>query len=213
MLISDSPRKLRVILMQETNLFINAYLSMQPSFAKFLPVALMIGASAGLVVYLSATLSSSYPWAGAVWLIFISWALYFMAGAKASRMHKYALGLTGGIVAGWLTLAALSYVSSVVGSTWGLPVTVFFIATAIVLLELTDWFELAPAYFFSYAAYFAFVFGGFGGDVSNGTQAISVWAMLMAGLVVGWLTSTIRTAIFNVEQVPLEHRGTVFDRE
>src|SRR3989344_1042647 len=114
---------------------------MQPSFAKFFPAALMIAVVAALAVYASGALGATYPWAGAVWLIFISWALYFMAGAKASRMHKYALGLTGGIVAGWLTLAALSYVSSVVGSTWGLPVTVFFIATAFVRLELTDWCE------------------------------------------------------------------------
>src|SRR3990167_4621277 len=186
---------------------------MQPTFGNYLPVALFVGVVAALVVYASSALGASYPWAGAVWIVFISWALYFMAGAKASRIHKYVLGLVGGVFAAWLTLALVSFVTGIVGPTLGLPVTVFFIAVAIILLELTDWFELAPAYFFAYASYFAFVFGGFGGDVSNGTQAISVWAMLMAGLVGGWLTSTIRTAIFNVEQVPLEHRGTVFDRE
>ena len=95
---------------------------MQPSFAQFLPVALMIGVTAAFVVYLSSTLSANYPWAGAVWLVFISWALYFMAGAKVSRIHKYAIGLTGGIVAGWLTLAVLSWFTALFGPTLGLPI-------------------------------------------------------------------------------------------
>lgn len=188
-------------------------MSQQPSFAKFFPVALMIGAAAAIVVYLSGLAGQTYPWAGAVWLIFVTWALYFMAGAKASRAHKYIFATTGGIIAGWITLVVLSSVSSIVGSTLGLPVTVFFVATTIVLLELTDWFELAPAYFFSYAAYFAFVFGGFGGGASNATQGFYVWVMLMAGLAVGFITATLRQSIFNVERVPFEWRETVYDKE
>ena len=186
---------------------------MQPSFAKFFPAALMIGVVAALVVYASGALGATYPWAGAVWLIFISWALYFMAGAKVSRIHKYAIGLTGGLVFGWLTLAIMPFFSSIFGATWGLPMTVLVVATTIVLLELTDWFELAPAYFFSFAAYFAFVFGGFGGDASNLTAGIYAWVMLMVGLGVGFITSTLRTSIFNIEKVPLEWRDTVYDSE
>lgn len=188
-------------------------MSKQPSFAKFFPVALMIGVIGGVVVYLSALAGQTYPWAGAVWLIFVTWALYFIAGARVSRLHKCFFATTGGIIAGWITLAVLAYVSSIVGATLGLPVTVFFVATTIVLLELTDWFELAPAYFFSYAAYFAFVFGGFGGSASTAMQGFYVWVMLVVGLFVGWLTATLRSTIFNIEHVPFEWRQTVYDRE
>lgn len=186
---------------------------MQPSFGNYLPVALFVGLVAALLVYASSAFGATYPWAGAVWIIFISWALYFMAGAKASRIHKYVLGLVGGVFAGWLTLALVSFTSGIVGATLGLPVTVFFIASAIILLELTDWFELAPAYFFAYAAYFAFVFGGFGGEATNAMQAVYVSIMLMVGIFVGWIVAVARAMIFDFERVPLEHRGTVFDKE
>lgn len=173
----------------------------------------MIGAVAALVVYFSGALSATYPWAGAVWLVFISWALYFMAGAKVSRIHKYVLGLTGGIVAGWLVLYVLEYMTGVFGTTWALPATIFVVATVIVLLELTSWFELAPAYFFSFAAYFAFVFGGFGGSADNLTQGIWVWAMLMAGIGIGFVSATLRTAILKAQGLPVERHKTVFDSE
>lgn len=185
----------------------------QPSFSKFLPIALMIGVAAAAVVYISSAVSATYPWAGAVWIVFISWAMYFMAGAKISRMHKYALGLLGGVVFGWITLWLIPIFTSVVGSTWGLPVTVFFVAVAIVLLELTDWFELAPAYFFSFAAYFAFVFGGFGGDASYAVQGVYVSIMLGAGLLGGLITASLRKMILDVERVPFEMRDTIFDKE
>src|SRR3989338_529591 len=177
---------------------------MQPTFGNYLPVALFVGVVAALVVYASSALGASYPWAGAVWLVFISWALYFMAGAKTSRIHKYILGLTGGVVFGWLVIAALPYFTGVFGGTWGLPATVFVAATLIVLLELTDWFELAPAYFFAFAGYFAFLFGNFAGDASPLMAGVYAWILLMAGIGVGLLTASLRQLILSSERVPFE---------
>lgn len=188
-------------------------MSKQPSFFKFLPVSLMVGVVASVVVYMSAVMSQTYPWAGAVWVIFISWAMYFAMGAKTSRIHKYILGLTAGLVAGWITLYVLSYMTDMFGAALALPVTVFLIATVIVQLELTDWLELAPAYFFSYAAYFAYVFGGFEAGASNMTQGIHVWILLMAGIALGWLVAVLRKSIFNIERVPLDMRRTMYDKE
>lgn len=188
----------------------------QPTFTQFLPVALMVSFCAALVVYLSTQVfGSMYAWSGAVWVIFISWGMYFMAGAKVSRIHKYIFGLTGGVVLGWLTLLLMGFMSGIVGDSFGLSATVFCAAFLILLLELTDWFELAPAYFFAYATYFAFVFGGFAGDAaaSNLTQGIYVWVLLMIGIAVGFITATLKTKIFNYEQVPLHLRNTVFDKE
>lgn len=185
----------------------------QPSFFKFLPVSLMVAAVAAIVVYGCLAFAPTYPWMGAVWVIFISWAMYFAYGAKLSRMHKFVLGLTAGLVAGWVTLAVLDYATRMVGGALALPVTVFFIALIIVQLELSDWLELAPAYFFSYAAYFAFVFGGFDKGASNELQGVHIWVLLMAGLALGWLVAWLRRSIMNIERVPLDMRNTVFDKE
>lgn len=189
-------------------------MSIQPPFSKWLPVALMVGALAGLSVWASLQLGATVaPWIAAPWVMFISWGLYFMAGAKPSRMHKYFFGLTGGIVFGLVTLVVAEIVSQVVGPVWGLPITVFLAATIIVLLELTDWFELAPAYFFTYAGYFAYLSTGVGGDANIYVQALYYFVLTMAGLALGYISATLKTQIFNVEKVPLESRGTVFDRE
>lgn len=191
-------------------------MSRQPTFKEWLPVALMVAAAAGIVVYLSTSVFAAiYPWAGAVWVIFISWGLYFMAGAKVSRIHKYIFGLTGGVIFGWLTIIVSGILTDILGASLGLPATVFIAAFLILLLELTDWFELAPAYFFAYATYFAFVFGQFAGDpsASDFTQAIYVWILLMVGILAGFITATLKTKIFNYEGVPFEFRNTVFDKE
>ena len=186
----------------------------QPSFGKFLPVAVMIGVAAALVVYLSVNVfASMYPWAGAVWVIFISWALYFMAGAKVSRIPKYVLGLVGGVVFGLVTLMLMSNVFAPMVGAYALPVTVFFVATAIVLLELTNLFELAPAYFFGYATYFAYVFNPNLASTSNAMDVVYVSVLLLVGVLVGYITATLRAKILDMERVPFELRDTIFDKE
>lgn len=159
---------------------------------------------------------AQYLKVGAIWVPFISWPLYFAIGAKPSRLHKEVFGLTGGIIFGYLTLFASGPISSVVGSTLGLPVTVFFVAFIILILELTDWFELATAYFFAYAGYFAYVFGGFGGEYSLSTAAKSMipyWILLMVGLVLGVLTAASRKKILEKEGVYGAAQETIFDKE
>jgi len=129
------------------------------TFKKFLPVGLMIAAVATLYVIVAQYLKVS-----ALWVPFISWPLYFIAGAKPSRLHKEVIGLIGGVIFAYLTLVVVVPFTGIFGGVLGLPLTVFLVALIIVMLELTDWFELAPAYFFSFAGYFAYVFGGFGGQ-------------------------------------------------
>lgn len=190
-------------------------MSIQPTFKQWLPVALMVALAAAIVVYLSTQVfASMYAWTGAVWVIFISWGMYFMAGAKVSRMHKYILGLTGGVVLGWLTILLSNVFTDLIGGALALSVTVFIAAFLILMLELTDWFELAPAYFLAYATYFAYVSGGASGDeASFFTQGIYVWVLLMAGILAGFITATLKTKIFNYTDVPLHTRNTVFDKE
>ncbi|MBI2640392.1 MAG: DUF1097 family protein [Candidatus Sungbacteria bacterium] len=50
------------------------------TFTKFLPVAVLIGIFAAFSIVLTNWLAL------AVWPLFISWGLYFIAGAKPSRL-------------------------------------------------------------------------------------------------------------------------------
>ena len=181
------------------------------TFTKFLPVPIMIGVVAALWMVVSGQLSTaSYPLVP--WVPFIGWALYFMAGAKLSRLHKEAIGLTGGIVAAAIVLIFANQFGAVLGQ-WTLPVIVFFVAFFIVLLELTDWFELAPAYFFSFAGYFAYLLGKFAGTTMTAQHLVWFWALIMIGLALGVLTAKLRKWILTAEGVPESEQQTIFDRE
>ncbi|OGG76393.1 hypothetical protein A2950_00300 [Candidatus Kaiserbacteria bacterium RIFCSPLOWO2_01_FULL_55_19] len=186
------------------------------NFAKFFPVALIVGILAAISVlgwqYFSD--ASRYPWLQ-IWPVFITWGLYFVAGAKIGRLHKEILGITGGILFGYLTLliAFAPSVQSALGGTWSLPVTVFVIATIIVLLELTDWFEFAPVYFIAYAGYFAYVFGKFSGGAGNATEMFYFWVPMMVGLAFGVVTAVLRKRLLEAEGVYGSAQETVFDKE
>lgn len=193
----------------------------QPSFKQWLPVAVLMGIFASASVLITSLIASTIPslaWVGAsVWVLFISWAVWFATGARLSRLHKCIFSLSGGVVFGWLTLFVnSSVIAPLLGNfagLWALPVTVFFVAVAIVLLELTDWFEIGYAYFFAFASYFAFLFGGFVAGVSPFTSAFYFWILLMAGLGLGILSSTLKNKLFIIERVPLDQRNTIFDKE
>lgn len=188
---------------------------MQPTFKQFFPYAVVVGVLAAATVYASSALSGTWAPAGAVWVPFIAWALYFAGGAKTSRIHKYAIGLVGGAAFGWITLLGAGFFGGIVGATWALPVTVFFVAIAILLLELTDWFEYAPAYFFGYAAYFAYLFGNFPG--ADGGKAVvpalvNTSILLLVGLGIGYVSATLRGKVLDMTGTPADHRQTIFDK-
>jgi hypothetical protein len=176
---------------------------------KFLPVALMIGVVAGLWMIVSAKLSL------VPWVPFISWALFFGAGAgKFKRVPKEIIGLTGGVIAAVVLLYLLPVANGIFGETWGLPFLVFLAGTIIVLLELTNWFELAPAYFYSFAGFFAYLFGGFAGTTTMSPQLIiTFWVLLLIGTGLGILTGFLRGAILGAVGVPQDQRKTIFDKE
>lgn len=175
---------------------------------KFIPVALMISLVAALYV-----IGANWLKVSALWAPFISWPLYFIAGAKPSRLHKEVIGLSGGVLAGYLVLLAVGPVSGAIGATLGLPLIVFLVAFIIVMLELTDWFELAPAYFFAFAGYFAYFFGNFAGNATAFQAMFPFWGLLMAGLALGYLTALLRKKILEKEGVFGAAQDTVFDKE
>lgn len=180
-------------------------------------MALLVGVLAGLSVYLTIQIGMSNPswgWFAAPWVLFISWGAWFSIGAKMHRMTKFIAALTGGVVFGWLTVIASSWFTAWFGAALGLPLTVVAAATCIVLLELTSLFELAFIYFFTYAGYFAYVFGGFAGQgVDPLMNAVYFWVLLMLGVVFAVVNVYLKNMLFNVERVPLDQRNTLFDKE
>ena len=178
------------------------------TLTKFIPVSAMVAFAAALWIYIGS-------WAGlALWVPFISWAMYFVFDPTASRPKraiKEVIGLTGGILFGYATLVIMPVMGGLFGGTHALPVTVFIVAFTIVMLELTNWFELAPAYFFSYAGYFAYVFGGFA--ESKESALVPFWFLIMIGLAIGFATALVRRKILEREGVFGSSQQTVFDKE
>ncbi|MBI2098776.1 MAG: DUF1097 domain-containing protein [Candidatus Wildermuthbacteria bacterium] len=179
------------------------------TFGKFLPVAASVGVLAALWV----AIGSAY--ALVLWVPFLSWALVFGAGAgKLSRVPKELIGLVGGTVAGALVVYLLPMFSSVLGGALALPVLIFIAATLIVLLELTNWFELAPAYFFSFAGWFAYLFGGFAGEGGMTTSSLLMYTVLLfVGTGFGVATVLLRKFWLDMMKVPMDQRQTIFDKE
>ncbi|MDO8474364.1 MAG: DUF1097 domain-containing protein [bacterium] len=179
------------------------------TFGKFLPVAVSVGLLAALWV----AVGSAY--ALVLWVPFLSWALVFGAGAgKLSRVPKEIIALIGGTIAGVLVVYLLPSFNSLLGDTLGLPALVFLAGTSIVLLELTNWFELAPAYFYSFAGFFAYLFGGFAGPAGMTVASITMYLVLLfVGTGLGVITVFMRTFLLDLMKVPLDQRQTIFDKE
>ncbi|HCM36803.1 MAG: hypothetical protein A3J30_00475 [Candidatus Wildermuthbacteria bacterium RIFCSPLOWO2_02_FULL_47_9c] len=179
------------------------------TFGKFLPVAASVGVLAALWV----AVGSAY--ALVLWVPFLSWALVFGAGAgKLNRVPKEVIGLVGGTVAGVLVVYLLPAFTSVLGGTLALPVLIFIAGTLIVLLELTNWFELAPAYFFSFAGFFAYLFGGFAGEAGMTVSSVLMYvALLVLGTALGIATIFLRKFWLDMMKVPMDQRQTIFDKE
>lgn len=181
------------------------------TFKKFIPVSLMIAAVAAIYILVAPYLKIS-----SLWVPFISWPLYFIAGAKPSRLHKEIFGLAGGIILGFLTILVSGILTPMLGG-YALAATVFIAAFIIVMLELTDWFELAPAYFFAFAGYFAYVFGGFAGVMSTSADyalaMVPFALLLLLGLGLGYITALLRKKILEKEGLYGKDQETVFDKE
>ncbi len=186
----------------------------QPPVKVWFLFSVIIGVLASLTVLASNILSKETPWLGLVWVPFITWALYFIAGSRLSRLHKEVIGVVGGVVFGLLTIIIGNWLNGIVGDLYGYPLTVFFVAIIIVMLELTDWFELAPAYFFAYAGYFAATFG-FAEEMGYSHSQMAWYYVILSliGFALAIISSKIRMALMEGMHVPADSRATMFDKE
>lgn len=179
------------------------------SIAKFAPVAAAIGILAG------GWIAVGNAYSLVLWVPFLSWALVFGAGAaKFSRVPKEVIGLVGGTAIAVILVLLIPRVTDIVGGTLALPLLVFLAAFIIVMLELTDLFELAPAYFYSFAGFFAYLFGGFEGGVGITTGSVTMYiVLLLVGTGLGLVSVIVRNFILNALKVPKDQQQTVFDKE
>lgn len=182
----------------------------QPSFLKFLPVTLNVG----IWVFIWLWVGLAYNLV--LWIPFISWAMWYMVGptwsVRKKRFHKNIIGALGGTLYAAVFIALIPAFSSVFGS-FAIPVLGFLAGMTIVLLELTNWFEYATAYFFTFAGYFAFAFGGFASGAIF-QDILYFLALILAGFLLGFITDTIRVYILKAEGLTDESlQYTIFDRE
>lgn len=150
-----------------------------------------------------------------LWVPFLSWALVFGAGAgKLHRIPKEVIGLIGGTIVAALVVLLLPTFASILGEPLALPTLVFLAATLIVMLEFTNWFELAPAYFFSFAGFFAYLFGGFAGEAGMTVSSVLMYVvLLLIGTAIGATTIIVRKLLLDAMKVPSDQQQTIFDRE
>lgn len=196
----------------------------QVSFAKFFPIALMVGVFAFLLLWIGGMYGVQ------AWVVFIAWAMWYAIGPTLSvrkkRFVKNLIGGLGGVVYAIVFLLLIPTFSQFAGS-FAVPVLAFLAGVTIILLELTDWFEVATSYFFTFAGFFAYAFGKFGvGDYGilfsgkigmiDGYVADGLWytAYLLIGLAIGFMTDFLRFQILKGEGLPDEsQQRTIFDRE
>ena len=156
---------------------------------------------------------------------FITWGLYFAAGAGKPGFQKAAIGSVFGCIAG-LLLMILAPKTADLPDFWGISLWVLIIAFFVILLmALGDWYYV-PAVFGAFASVVVWWIatgldgwakhgggvgkslkalgdpatagaGAFGGVLSTpyGWVAVSILATLILGCIMGVLTSTISAAI------------------
>ena len=168
------------------------------SAAKWAPVALMVGVLAAIYVIIAGKLGLI------LWAAFISWPLYFLAGATIKKMDEAVIGLSGGLIAGWGLIKLMPIFSGAFGG-WTLPVLVVIVAFIIVFLEIVPEFNMAPAYFFSFASFFAAM-----GSINLATgqpygpgfdTVIKLWIPLMIGLVFAFISVKMVNKMLQVQGV------------
>ncbi|KKS38215.1 MAG: hypothetical protein A3G49_02125 [Candidatus Sungbacteria bacterium RIFCSPLOWO2_12_FULL_41_11] len=200
---------------------------MQPKFLQYLPVAAHIG------LWVFIWLWAGLTWGLVLWIPFISWSMWYIIGPTFSlrkkRFNKNLIGAVGGTVYAIVFILLIPVASKLFGF-YGIPVLGFFAGLTIVLLELTNLFEYAMSYFFTFGSYFAFAFAGkaFGavgdyGIVFAGTvgplegymkDVVYFLFLVFVGFLLGFITDIARDKILKMEGLADDSaQKTIFDRE
>lgn len=149
---------------------------------KNMKLALSVGILAGLWVFFSVTVGkigglTIYPW-----VVFITWPLFFAAGANNEAAIKVATAAVWGPIFGWLCVfIGIKTLGPLIGVPVALGLMVGILAIAIVIM-MTDipFFSFGPGAFCCWATFFATNFDFVGSVV-----------VLLIGVGLGWLSVNI----------------------
>lgn len=154
-----------------------------------MPLALSVGILAAILTYLAVATSASCH--VVVWVSFISWAAYFVAGANRQAV-KCIAPLAMGTIWGLICILVMTGIFQQAFSLPILSVLVGIAALAIVLMMRFPLFALAPAQFLGFAAFFGALFGNAAGtDVAPGLVAVYVIISLAVGVLFGLVSVEI----------------------
>lgn len=204
---------------------INTLKMNQPTFLKFLPVTIHVGIWAFIWLWAGV----SFGWV--LWIPFISWAGWYSIGPthamRKKRFLKNLIGAFGGIVYAVAFILLIPIFANVFGS-FAIPALGFLAGMTIVLLELTNWFEWAVGYFFTFAGFFAYAFGAFGAAGDYAIIFTGSWGpaagyitdvgyfflFIVVGFALGFVTDFGRVKLLNMAGYATEaEQKTIFDRE
>ena len=200
---------------------------MQVSFLKFLPVTINVGIFAFLWLWIG------LKYELVLWVTFIGWSMWYVMGpslaVRRRRAAKNFVGAVGGVLYAIIFILLIPKLYPYFGG-YTIPALGFLAGMTIVLLELTNWFEVATSYFFTFAGYFGFAFAcaAFGGlgdyaGIFQGVygpaggyirDVIYFIAMIAIGFGIGFVTDTMRFWILYAEGLKDEsQQKTIFDKE
>lgn len=149
---------------------------------KNMKLALSVGILAGLWVFFSLTVGSIggitlYPW-----VVFITWGLFFTAGADNKAAVKVATTAVWGPIFGWICVfVGATTLGPIIGVPVGLGILVAICAWAIVIM-MTDIpiFSFGPGAFAGWAVFFA-----------TGNDFVGSVIILLVGVCLGWISVKI----------------------
>jgi hypothetical protein len=163
-------------------------------FKKFIVIPVYIAILAAAFIVLDQVLSPYMPIAdnkGFGWVTFQAWAMYFLAGGTV----KGGLRTFFGYVLGVLSAIIIIKLAGVLGSTgfWAVPLAVLVMVIPMCSLERAhSLIDFVPALFVSSALIFAF--GQIYPAATMTSSVITILVYCGIGMVLGFITVSIRTA-------------------
>ncbi len=158
---------------------------------KNMKLALSVGILAGLWVCFAVTV----PTFGGVtiysWVVFITWALFFAAGANNTAAIKVATTAIWGPILGWICVyLGATILGPITGVAVGLGIIVAICAWTVVIM-MTDipFFSFGPGAFACWAVFFA-----------TGNDFVGSVVILLVGVCLGWISVKI-PSLFTKKEV------------
>jgi len=163
-------------------------------FKKFIVIPVFIAILAAGFIVLDQLLSPHMPIAdnkGFGWVTFQAWAMYFLAGCTVKGGARTFLGYVLGV----LFAIIIIKLAGIFGSAgfWAVPLAVLVMVIPMVSMERAhSLIDFVPAFFVSSALIFAF--GQIYPTASMTSSAVTILIYCAIGMVLGFITISIRTA-------------------